>query len=111
MSPRPSLDRLRLRPHAADWEGDELVTLAEAAALLFPNGPVTTASLRIAHHRGALATVDVSGRLHTTLSAVRHATSPRLRTVGSAENCGSVPQLSDELRRRLAAAALRKPPP
>ena len=106
MAPRPSLDRLRLRPLAADWESDELVTLAEAAALLFPRGPVTAASLRIAHHRGVLPTVDVSGRLHTTLAAVRHATSLRLRASEPAGG-GSVPQLSDEVRRVIAVAAAR----
>ncbi len=71
MAPRPSLDRLATRPTAGDWGEDELVSLAEAAALFFPSGPLSAASLRAARRRGELACAEVCGRTFTTPRAVR----------------------------------------
>ena len=71
MAPRPTLDRLVARPTAEAWDADELVSLAEAAALFFPAGPLSAASLRAACRRGELACVSVCGKAFTTPRAVQ----------------------------------------
>ena len=38
MAPRPPLERLKARPKQDEWDDDELLSLAEAAALFFPPG-------------------------------------------------------------------------
>ncbi len=77
MAPRPSLARVQLRPALKDWRDDELMSLAEAAALFFPAGPMTANALRIACRRGELAATDVCGRIFTTPRAVRTLMTPR----------------------------------
>ena len=63
---RPAkLRRLLERPNKEDWPIDELMTLPEAAALYWPQGPVTTATLRTLIRKGQLR-VAVLGRRHLT---------------------------------------------
>ena len=45
-------DRISLRPDPASWGDDELMSLAEAARLFWPDGPLTLASLRTAVRDG-----------------------------------------------------------
>jgi hypothetical protein len=52
-----SLARVAQRPDPQQWRLDELVTLAEAAALLWPNGPIGVSTLRTAIRAGDLAHV------------------------------------------------------
>lgn len=71
MAPRPTLTRLIDRPLLSDWKEDELITLAEAEALLFPNGPLNVSSLRRCHKSGSLEVVVICGKAFTSIVAVR----------------------------------------
>lgn len=62
--------RIASRPNPEDWKEDELLTLPEAAALLWPEGPLTTHSLRVAVRDGVLAVAVVAGRHLTTRKAI-----------------------------------------
>lgn len=63
--------RALVRPEAADWGHDELMTLAEAAAVFWPKGPLTTTSLRTAVRDGQLATAVIAGKVFTCPRAIR----------------------------------------
>lgn len=52
--PRASV-RIAQRPRPELWDPDELMTLAEAAAVFFPDGPFSLSSLRTAIRDGDLA--------------------------------------------------------
>lgn len=69
--PNSRLRRVFDRPNPADWADDELLSLAEAAALLFPNGPLTERKLRTAADKRRLAIANINGNIFTTKSAVR----------------------------------------
>lgn len=71
MAPRAPLDRIRRRPLPCDWKPDELLTFAEAAALVFPHGPFSAAALRNAHRRGELRATRLAGRSFTTRAALQ----------------------------------------
>jgi hypothetical protein len=64
------LVRVKRRPDPREWSNDELMTLPEAAALFWPVGPLTTASLRTAHRKGQLAIAEIAGKFFTTKSAI-----------------------------------------
>lgn len=46
--------RVAARPDPAAWGEDELLSFSEAAALLWPDGPLTASSLRTAYRAGEL---------------------------------------------------------
>lgn len=71
MAPRPSLARIGERPDPAVWADDELITLAEAAHLFFPHGPLTLGGLRSAIARYELTSVSINNRVYTTPGAIR----------------------------------------
>jgi hypothetical protein len=117
MAPRPSLERLKLKPAPGDWGDDELVSLAEAAALYFPYGPMTANALRIAFRRGELAATEMCGKLYTTPRHVRAMMTPHVRqpevTVAESEpeqlvEARSKILLPAALARRAAAARKRR---
>jgi hypothetical protein len=62
--------RVRERPDPKDWEDREPMTLAEAAALLWPRGPITAATLRTAYRQGALEVVLVARKLLVTKAQI-----------------------------------------
>lgn len=70
MAPRPALNRLLTRPRLSDWDDDELITFAEAVALLFPNGPISTAGLHVAKRRGELASVSICRMSYTSIRSI-----------------------------------------
>lgn len=80
--PRPlsqhgkALVRVEARPDPADWRDDEPLTLAEAAWLFFPYGPLSEKSLRHAAAHGQLGFVRVAGKILTTPAAVRRMLTP-----------------------------------
>lgn len=47
------------------------MTLPEAVALFWPNGPLTVTSLRTAGHEGSLAITAVAGKFFVTPAAIR----------------------------------------
>ena len=74
----PALTRVRARPTPDLWDPAEPLTLLEAAALMFPMGPVRLNTLRRARKQGLLATKLVCNRLYTRIEAVRAMTMPEI---------------------------------
>jgi hypothetical protein len=62
---RRVLARVFSRPEPEKWAADELMTLAEAAALFWPDGPVTVPTLRTLVRKGQLR-IAIVGRRHMT---------------------------------------------
>ncbi|WP_051380479.1 hypothetical protein [Bradyrhizobium sp. WSM1743] len=59
------------RPNLKDWSRTEVLSYAEAAALLWPSGsPLTASSLRTAQAAGLLETVMIARKRLTTLAAI-----------------------------------------
>jgi hypothetical protein len=58
--------RVAARPDPAQWGDDELLTFAEAAALMWPSGPLTASSLRTAYRAGGPEVVVIARKLLTT---------------------------------------------
>jgi hypothetical protein len=63
--------RVASRPLPSQWAPDELLTLPEAAALFWPEGPITVRTLRSAERDGALAVTWIAGKPFTTPEAIR----------------------------------------
>ncbi len=81
MTTRPR--RIVARPDAAQWSEDELLTFAEAAALLWPEGPLTASSLRTAYRAGELEVTLIARKLLTTKRALAAMTEGARRKVKS----------------------------
>lgn len=56
-------ERIRMKPRPEVWGEDELLSLTEAVALYWPDGPISVCSLRHMIHAGQLK-VSVIGRRH-----------------------------------------------
>jgi hypothetical protein len=63
--------RVAARPDPASWTDDELMTFEEAAALLWPSGPLTASSLRTAYRAGDLEVTVIARKLLVTKNALR----------------------------------------
>jgi len=70
--------RVAARPDPQDWGADELMTLAEAAALLWPSGPLTASSRRTAYRAGALEVVMIARKLWSPRRRWRRGSPQRL---------------------------------
>jgi hypothetical protein len=68
MAPKPR--RVAARPDPKDWQDDELLTFSEAAALLWPDGPISASTLRTAYRGGLLETTMLARKLMTTKRAL-----------------------------------------
>ena len=75
------LARAIARPDPAQWSEDEVMTLVEAAAVFFPQGPLTLSSLRRAAAAGTLEIAKVAGKDLTTPRAIRKLVKPSCRAV------------------------------
>ncbi|WP_237481828.1 hypothetical protein [Lichenibacterium dinghuense] len=73
-----ALTRVAARPAVTDWDEDEILTLFEAVALMFPDGAVTISTLRTAKRKRELATRRIAGADWTTIAHVREMIRPRL---------------------------------
>ena len=62
--------RVVQRPDPQQWTDDELMNLPEAAALFWPDGPLTVASLRTAIRDEQLAVAVIAGKFLTTKAAI-----------------------------------------
>jgi hypothetical protein len=110
MTKEVKIDRVRARPDPALWADDELMTLVEAAALHWPNGPLTETSLRTAVRDGRLPISQIAGKFFMTKVALRAlAVCEPFRTAPSAQapairgsNAGYLADLAqlEEMRRR-----------
>ncbi|MET4489778.1 hypothetical protein ABIA94_005365 [Bradyrhizobium sp. LA7.1] len=63
--------RIARRPNPSQWDLDELLTFEEAAALHWPEGPLTTRSLRTAAESGALGVVIIARKRMTTCRQIQ----------------------------------------
>lgn len=72
---RPSV-RIAQRPRPELWDPDELMTLAEPAAVFFPEGPLSLSSLRTTVRNGELSVARVAGKILTTPQAIKEMTKP-----------------------------------
>jgi hypothetical protein len=72
-------ERVLQRPHVTDWEPDELLTLPEAAFLYWPEGPITTATLRTAVRKRELGVTVIASRFFTTRRAIEAMSVPAIR--------------------------------
>ena len=68
---RDPLARAQQRPRPEQWATDEVMTLAEYAAVFWPAGPVTVSSLRTEIAKGRLTPARVRGLLWITPASVR----------------------------------------
>jgi hypothetical protein len=77
--------RVAERPDPNHWDGDDLLTLPEAVALFWPQGPLTVPSLRTAIRDGRLAVVII-GRKHLVTPSCIRAMSRSCRTFARDSN-------------------------
>jgi hypothetical protein len=63
-------ERVRARPDPGQWGDDELMSLGEAAALFWPDGPLTTTSLRTAVRDRRLDVAEIAGKILTNKLAI-----------------------------------------
>lgn len=69
MKPKPR--RIASRPDPATWGDTYILTLAEAAALLWPEGPITESTLRTSYRKGFLEVVFLNRKLLTCKRSIR----------------------------------------
>lgn len=76
--------RVKARPDPSQWELDDPLTFGEAAALLWPQGPITASTLRTAYRQGHLDVLMVARKVLVTrrLLAAWLEASRRTRGVG-----------------------------
>ena len=68
--------RVAARPDPAAWSDTEVISLAEAAALFFPDGPLSLSSLRWAQKNRILETTMIARKVVTTKRAILAMTAP-----------------------------------
>jgi hypothetical protein len=101
--------RIAARPDPAQWGDDELLSLTEAAQLMWPLGPLTARSLRTAAEAGQLPVTLVARKLLTTKAALRELSRCATRTVpatnadsgANAARAGPCPRRRDDAYGRL----------
>ena len=64
------IDRVAARPDPMMWRADELLTLGEAAKLMWPDGLLSERSLRHAVREGRLPISIIAGKYFTTKAAL-----------------------------------------
>lgn len=74
---RDPLARIRRRPDPVDWADDDKLTLREAVALFYPDGPITVPTLRTAISRGELTPFAFAGKHWVTPAQMRALFRPR----------------------------------
>ena len=107
--------RVAARPDPQRWGLDELMTLAEASALFWPHGPLTTRSLRTAADGGLLPVVLVARKRLTSRRAVEEMSRCAPRTPATAPTRPRPPPASPDAEAPVSAyerlmLKLRDPP-
>jgi hypothetical protein len=107
---RPAVpQRVAKRPSPDEWQVDELLTLPEAAALFWPDGPLTTTSLRTAVRDRQLEVAVIAGKFLTTKAAIRRMSTCSLKNEADhpePENLDDgTPRTVADFRRNLAHGA------
>jgi hypothetical protein len=108
--PRALPARVAARSNPADWGQDELMSLPEAAALFWPQGPLGVTSLRTAHRNGQLAVAQIAGKFLTTRRSIEEMAKTCLRLSNSGRTVSPTEKPANErpprdssLRTRIAA--------
>lgn len=70
-------NRVQKRPHPDQWGDSEYMTLKEAVAVFWPDGPLTVASLRTEIANGRLAPASVAGKFFVTPAQLRALFEPK----------------------------------
>jgi hypothetical protein len=96
---RGKLRRIAARSDPATWGEDELLTLAEAAALFWPDGPLTVTSLRTAVRDGQLRVAPIAGKFLTSKRAVMEMSVSQMRTGATARRPRTKDMMMDRIRR------------
>lgn len=91
----PPPPRIAANSDPSAWPEDALLTLPEAASLMWPRGPLTTRSLRHARKTGQLRTVTIARKIFTTLQALREMSRCDGAAVSQPDG-GSTPEISFE---------------
>lgn len=83
MTSKLSVERVLERPRPDQWADDELLTLAEAARLFWPRGPLTEETLRTAVRDGRLPVSEIARKFFVTKTALRelNVCTPRIAPV------------------------------
>jgi hypothetical protein len=104
MAPKPR--RVAARPLPEMWSDSEVMTLEEAAALLFPDGLITTSTLRSAYKQSKLEVIVIARKVLVNKALVAQMTENARRTGPPAKNAdgGSEDDASDSKRRSGAKA-------
>ena len=71
MPSRDPLARARNRSRPEEWRDDELMTLVEAVAVFWPDGPLTVRSLRTEIAKGSLTAERIAGKDLVTPTALK----------------------------------------
>ncbi len=71
MPRRDPLARVRIRSRPEEWGDEDLMTLVEAAAVFWPDGPLTVRSLRTEIAAGSLTAERIAGKDLVTPAALR----------------------------------------
>jgi hypothetical protein len=71
--------RVAARPDPEAWGEEELLSFSEAAALLWPDGPLTASSLRTAYRAGELEVTVIARKLLVTRRALAEMTAAARR--------------------------------
>ncbi|GAA0005953.1 hypothetical protein [Bradyrhizobium diazoefficiens] len=69
MKPKPR--RIAARPDPEAWSDTDPLSLEEAAALMFPDGPYTASTLRSCYRQGFLEVTILARKLTTNKRAIR----------------------------------------
>jgi hypothetical protein len=75
--------RIAARNDPATYSDTDLLTLAEAAALMWPDGPVTESTLRTMYRAKKLTVVILARKLMTTKAYLREMTENACRKAGT----------------------------
>ncbi|MBB3020402.1 hypothetical protein FHR70_003483 [Microvirga lupini] len=113
---RTDYPRVAARPDPALWREDELLSLGEAVALFWPDGPLSVSSLRTAIRDGRLPVSVVAGKFFVTPLALRALSNCQVLRPAAPEAAEPTRRASDAVRdmvegmKREAALAPRLPP-
>lgn len=101
--------RVAKRSSPDDWQDFEILSLPEAAALFFPDGPLTTTSLRTAVRDRQLEVAVIAGKFFTTKAAIRRMSTCSLRDVEDIPHAEAIddggPKSVAEFRRNLSRSS------
>ncbi|MFQ3451789.1 hypothetical protein PMN64_00470 [Bradyrhizobium sp. UFLA01-814] len=100
-------ERVLARPDPGSWGPDELLTLSEAAYLFWPNGPITTATLRTAVRKEELSVAEIASKFFTTRRSIEATSVPAIRRMAAKPQPVSAPAPEAEPKKAEASLPAR----